>query len=92
MGSLHREDGDLVVRVLPHSLGHPFGNEKCCSLAYCTPTAPKTQIGRGSQDEGSVGGGVFFLGRTLPASLVIESSRVMPRQNSPSVRLTPGGG
>lgn len=48
----------------------PFGNEKCCSLAYCIPAAPKARIGRGSHDEGSVGVGTFLFGRMAPASLV----------------------
>lgn len=33
----------------PHSDRHPSGNEKCCSLAFCYPSAPKAWIGRGAQ-------------------------------------------
>lgn len=44
-------NGDMTVRVFPHSDRHPFGNEKCCTFASCYPSAPKAWIGRGAKRE-----------------------------------------
>jgi len=73
--------------VSPHSDRHPSGNEKCCSLAFCYPSAPKAWIGRGAQRGQRRRGSVVSFGRKqTPEPLVITELAVCPAKI-----LSPGG-
>jgi len=52
-------NGDLAARVHPHPDRHPFGNEKCCSLAFCSPSPAKAGARPKREKDGvRYGGGV----------------------------------
>lgn len=75
----------------------PFGNEKCCSLAFCHPAAPKARIGRGATWVERRHGipvstsGVTLLGRDRAAASLVIRIRGMPSQTLHEVRLAEMG-